>query len=70
MLKIMRDKARAGFGGGRAMATQGLALSQSAGLKLAKQARKLADDLEKHFDPLSKATVLIEEGIAIQHAES
>ena len=70
MLHIMRDKARAGFGGGRAMATQGLTLSRSAGLALAKRARKLADDLDAHFDPLGTPSVLIEEGIAMNYAES
>jgi hypothetical protein len=70
MLHIMRGKARAGFGGGRAMATQGLTLNRSAGLALAKRARKLADDLDAHFDPLGTPSVLIEEGIAMTYAES
>ena len=42
MLHIMRDKARAGFGGGRALATDGLNLKRAADLALAKRARKLA----------------------------
>jgi hypothetical protein len=70
MLHIMRGKARAGFGGGRAMATQGLSLHRSAGLALAKRARKLALDLEAHFDPEGTPSVLIEEGIAMTYAES
>ena len=69
MLNIMRDKARAGFGGGRAMATHGLSLSRSASLKLAKRARKLALDLEAHFDPKGTPSVLIEEGIAMTYAD-
>ena len=68
MLKIMRDKARAGFGGGRAMATHGLSLNRSAGLALAKRARKLALDLEAHFDPEGAPSVLIEEGLALWDA--
>ena len=70
MLQIMRGKARAGFGGGRAMATHGLSLNRSAGLALAKRARKLALDIEAHFDPLGTPSVLIDEGIAMTYAES
>ena len=70
MLHIMRDKARVGFGGGRAMATHGLSLNRSAGLALAKRAKKLWLDLEKQFDPEGTASVLIEEGIAMTYAES
>ena len=70
MLHIMRGKARVGFGGGRAMATLGLTLNRSAGLAFAKQARKLADALDKHFDPSGTPSVLIEEGIAMIYAES
>ena len=69
MLHIMRGKARAGFGGGRAMATHGLTLNKRAGLAFAKRARKLADDLDAHFDPLGTASVLIEEGIALLDAD-
>jgi hypothetical protein len=69
MLHIMRGKARAGFGGGRAMATHGLSLNRSAGLALAKRARKLALVLEKHFDPKAAPSVLIEEGIALLDAD-
>ena len=67
MLNIMRGKARAGFGGGRAMATHGLSLNRSAGLALAQRARKLAKDLETHFDPERTPNVLIEEGIAMAY---
>jgi len=70
MLHIMRDKARVGFGGGRAMATHGLNLNRSAGLALAKRAKKLWLDLEKQFDPEGTPSVLIEEGIAMTYAES
>ena len=69
MLQIMRDKARAGFGGGQAMATHGLNLNRSAGLALAKRARKLALDLENHYGPESTPSVLIEEGIALLNAD-
>ena len=65
----MRGKAYTGFGGGRAMATHGLSWSRSAGLALAKRARKLALDLEAHFDPECKPSVLIEEGIALLDAD-
>ena len=65
MLHIMRGKARAGFDGGRAMATHGLSLNRSAGLALAKRAKKLALDLEAHFDPDGTPSVLIEEGITL-----
>ena len=68
MLHIMRNKARIGFGGGFAMASHGLSLSRSAGLEIAKRARKLADDLDAHFDPESTPSVLIEEGIAMTYA--
>ena len=67
VLQIMRDKARAVFGGGRAMARHGLSLNRSANLALAKRARKLALDLEAHFDPEGTPSVLIEEGIAMTH---
>ena len=70
MLHIMRGKAYTGFGGGQAMATHGLSLNRSAGLALAKRARKLAHDLEAHFDPLGTPSVLIEEGIAMAEAVS
>ena len=70
MLHIMRGKARAGFGGGRAMATHGLNLDRSAGLTLAKRARKLALDIEAHFSPEGKPSVLIAEGIAMTFDES
>jgi hypothetical protein len=70
MLDVMRGKARAGFGGGRAMATLGLTLNIEAGLALAKRAKRLADDLDAHFDPLGRNSVLIEEGIAMTYAES
>ena len=69
MLHIMRGKARAGFGGGQAMATHGLTLHRSAGLALAKRAMKLARNLEAHFDPDCKPSVLIEEGIALLDAD-
>jgi len=69
MLHIMRGKARAGFGGGRAMATHGLTLNKRAGLAFAKRARKLALDLEKRFNPLDTPSVLIEEGIALLDAD-
>ena len=68
MLHIMRNKARIGFGGGFAMASHGLTLNRSAGLEIAKRARKLADDLDAHFDPESTSSVLIEEGIAMTYA--
>ena len=67
MLHIMRGKARAGFGGGFAMASHGLSLNRSAGLALAKRAKKLALDLEAHFDPEGTPSVLIEEGIAMTY---
>ena len=69
MLDIMRAKARAGFGGGRALATRGLNLNRTAGLALAKRARKLAVDLAKHFDPEGTPSVLIEEGISLLDAD-
>ena len=69
MLHIMRGKARAGFGGGRAMATHGLTLNRSAGSALTKRARKLWNDLEAHSDPLSPPSELIKEGIALFDAD-
>ncbi len=66
-MNIMQGKARASFGGGHAMATHGLSLNKSAGLALAKRARKLAHDLEKHVDPAGTPSVLIEEGIAMTY---
>ena len=69
MLHIMRGKARAGFGGGRAMATQGLSLNRSAGLTLAKRAKKLVLDLEALFDTEAAPSVLIEEGITLLDAD-
>jgi hypothetical protein len=69
MLHIMRGKARAGFDGGRAMATQGLTLSGKKSLALAKRARKLALDLEARFNPMDTPSVLIEEGIALLDAD-
>ena len=69
MLHIMRGKARASFGGGRAMATHGLSLNRSGGLALAKRAKKLALDLEAHFDPEAAPSVLIEEGLALLDAD-
>ena len=68
MLAIMRGKARAGFGGGLALATRGLDLNRSAGVALAKRARKLALDLKAHFDPEGAPSVLIEEGLALWDA--
>ena len=68
-LHIMRGKARAGFGGGRAMATHGLNLQRSADLALAKQARTLALNLEARLDPEAAPSVLIEEGLALLDAE-
>jgi hypothetical protein len=68
MLHIMRGKARAGFGGGRAVATHGLSLNKSAGLALAKRARKLARNLQARCDPKGAPSVLIEEGIAMTYA--
>ena len=53
MLHIMRGKARAGFGGGRAVATRGLNLNRSAGLAIGRRAKKLWLGLEKHVDPES-----------------
>ena len=69
MLHIMRDKARAGFGGGRSMATHGLSLKKSAGLALAKRARKLVLDLGAHFEPEAAPSVLIREGISLLDAD-
>ena len=69
MLHIMRNKARIGFGGGFAMASHGLTLSRSAGLAIAKRARKLADDLDALCDPESTPSVLIEEGITLLNAD-
>ena len=68
MLHIMREKARAGFGGGRAMATHGLTLNRTGGLALAKRAKKLSLDLEAHFNPEGAPSVLIEEGLAMTYA--
>ena len=68
MLDIMQGKARAGFGGGLALATRGKSLNRIAGLALAKRAMKLARNLEAHFDPECKPSVLIEEGIALLDA--
>ena len=65
MLDIMRGKARASFGGGKALATHGLSLNRSAGLALAKRAKKLTADLKAHFDAEGAPSVLIEEGIAM-----
>ena len=67
MLHIMMGKARAGFGEGRAMATHGL--SRSAGLVLAKRARKLALALEARFDPEAAPSVLIREGMTLLDAD-
>ena len=64
MLDIMRGKARDGFGGGKALAKRGLCLNRSAGLALVKRAKKLAADLDAHFDSKGAPSVLIEEGIA------
>ena len=50
------------------MATHGLSLHRSAGSTLAKRARKLALDLEKHFDPEGAPSVLIEEGLGLWDA--
>ena len=50
-------------------ATHGLSLNRSAGLALAKRAMKLARNLEAHFDPECKPSVLIEEGIALLDAD-
>ena len=61
MLRIMRGKAQAGFGGGLAMATHGFSLNRSEGLALAKRARKLELDLEAHFDPGAAPSVLVED---------
>ena len=69
MLRIMRGKARAGFGGERAMATQEWSLNRSAGLALAKRARKLWMNLKTHLDSLGTPSVLIEEGIALLDAD-
>ena len=66
----MRGKARAGFGGGRAMATQGLTLSGKKSLALAKRAKKLSLDLEAHFNPKGAPSVLIEEGLALWDASA
>ena len=68
MLDIMRGKARAGFGGGLALATRGLSLKRSAGLAIAKRARRLALALKAHCDPEGAPSVLIEEGIAMTYA--
>ena len=65
----MMGKARAGFGEGRAMATHGLSLSRSAGLVLAKRARKLALALEARFDPEAAPSVLIREGMTLLDAD-
>ena len=67
MLHIMMGKARAGFGEGRAMATHGL--SRSAGLVLAKRARRLALALEARFDPEAAPSVLIREGMTLLDAD-
>ena len=68
MLDIMRGKARAGFGGGLALATRGLSLNRSAGLAIAKRARRLALALKAHCDPEGAPSVQIEEGIAMTYA--
>ena len=68
MLDIMRSKALAGFGGGRALGRHALNLNKSAGSALAKRAKKLALDLEKHCDPEGAPSVLIEEGLALWDA--
>ena len=54
-----------GSDGSEAMATHGLSLNRSAGLALAKRAKKLALNLEAHFDPDGTPSVLIEEGITL-----
>ena len=69
MLHNMRSKAYTSFGGGQAMATHGLSWNGSAGLKLARRARKLELDLEALVDPKAAHRVLIEEGIALLHAD-
>ena len=65
MLDIMRGKARAGFGGGLALTSRGLSLNRTAGLALAKRARRLALNLDRHFNPEGAPSVLIEEGLAL-----
>ena len=70
LLDVMRDKARAGFGGGQALARRGFNLNKSRGLALAKRARKLAIALEAHFDPEGAPSVLIEESLAMTHSAS
>ena len=69
MLHIMQGKTRTGFGEGRAMATHGLSLNRSAGLVLAKRARKLALALEARFDPEAAPSVLIREGMTLLDAD-
>ena len=70
MLDIMRGKARAGFGGGLALATRGFRLNRTCGLELAKRAKKLALEIEAHFDPVSAPSVMIEEGLALWDASA
>ena len=69
MLQNMRSKAYTSFGGGQAMATHGLSWKGSAGLKLARRARKLELDLKAVIDPKAAHRVLIEEGIALLDAD-
>ena len=70
MLAIMRGKTRASFGGGLALATRGFDLNKSAGLTLAKRARRLALDLEAQFHPEGRPSVLMEEGLALWNASA
>ena len=70
MLAIMRGQARAGFGGGLALATRGVGSHMSAGVKLAKRARKLALDLKAHFGSEGTPSELMEEGLALWDASA
>ena len=56
--------------GSEAMATHGLSLNGSASLALAKRAKKLALDLEAHFEPEGAPSVLSEEGLALWDASA
>ena len=51
------------------MATHGLSLNRSAGLALAKRAKKLALALEAHFHPEAAPSVLIDEGLVLLDAD-
>ena len=69
MLHNMRSKAYTRLGGGQAIATHGLIRNETAGVKLARRARKLELDLKAFVDPKAAHRLQIEEGIALFDAD-